>query len=73
MVIEMEVVGGTGKHVRVGLDISSDRVGELLIERADFTRFAELLFEGTYKLTQINHGRIKKVEVGHIDEHIPKA
>jgi hypothetical protein len=58
MVIEMEVVGGTGKHVRVGLDISGDRVGELLIERADFTRFAELLFEGNYKLTK--HQCLKK-------------
>jgi len=49
MEIHLIVVGGTGRCVRCRVEINGEDTGELLVERANFTRLADLTL-GTYSL-----------------------
>ena len=50
MQIEIEVVGGSSKLVRSKLSINSSQVGELNIDRSDFTKLCDLLYHKGYKI-----------------------
>ena len=51
MNIELEVSGGTAKAVRFNVKISDALAGNLQVDRTDFTKLCELLFNGNYKIT----------------------
>ena len=48
MMIELEVTGGTNKTVRSNLTINSVLAGSIQIDRADFTKFTDILFADGY-------------------------
>lgn len=48
MKVELEVVGGTNRQVRANVKLNGEAVGQLLIERADFTRFCDLVCKEEY-------------------------
>lgn len=55
MNIIINVTGGTHKTTRFKMVINEESVGELQIDRANFTKFCDLLYEGKYAVTGNSH------------------
>ena len=50
MDIELKVINGTDREIRFEVHMRGESKGELMVERSDFTRFADLIFGRDYKI-----------------------
>lgn len=48
MIIEFEVTGGTHKTVKSTLHVNDAITGELQMNREDFTKFCDLVYQSRY-------------------------
>ena len=48
--IELRVINGTDKEIRFEVHIDGNSKGELMMDREDFSKFADLIFGRNYKV-----------------------
>ena len=49
---EIKIVSGSDKTIRFEVHIRGENVGELQTDRADLTRLADKLFDGSYIISE---------------------